>query len=69
MQIAGYATPNAVRARCVNPCDLDSFMVVHPDGGQNGGVDEAVVNRIVAELTVKGEVVKEHPCFPWITEQ
>ncbi len=40
------------------------MMVVHPDGTWYGGVDEAAVDRIVAEHIVDGEVVQAYACTP-----
>ena len=53
-----------VRTGCLYPCDLGPIMVVHPDGTWYGGVDEAAIDRIVAEHIVEGEVVQEHSCVP-----
>ena len=53
-----------VRTGCLYPCDLGPIMVVHPDGTWYGGVDEAAVDRIVAEHIVAGEVVQEYACVP-----
>lgn len=53
-----------VRTGCLYPCDLGPIMVVHPDGTWYGGVDEAAVDRIVAEHLVDGEAVPEYACVP-----
>ena len=53
-----------VRTSCLYPCDLGPIMVVHPDGTWYGGVDEAAVDRIVAEHLVDGETVPEYTCVP-----
>lgn len=53
-----------VRTSCLYPCDLGPMMVVHPDGTWYGGVDEAAVDRIVAEHLVDGEAVPEYVCVP-----
>ena len=53
-----------VRTGCLYPCDLGPIMVVHPDGTWYGGVNEAAVDRIVAEHIVQGEIVQEHSCVP-----
>ncbi|MDE2815806.1 MAG: hypothetical protein OXM03_09690 [Chloroflexota bacterium] len=53
-----------VRTGCLYPCDLGPMMVVHPDGTWYGGVDEAAVDRIVAEHLVDGEAVPEYACVP-----
>ena len=53
-----------VRTGCLYPCDLGPIMVVHPDGTWYGGVDEAAVDRIVAEHLLDGEAVPEYACVP-----
>ena len=52
------------RTGCLYPCDLGPIMVVHPDGTWYGGVDEAAVDRIVAEHIVGGEPVQEYVRVP-----
>ena len=54
----------AVRTGCLYPCDLGPIMVVYPDGTWYGGVDEATVDRIVAEHLVGGNVAAEYACVP-----
>ena len=53
-----------VRTSCLYPCDLGPVMVVHPGGTWYGGVDQAAVDRIVAEHLVDGKAVQEHVCVP-----
>ena len=44
------------------PRDIGPITVVHPDGRWNGSVDEAAVDRIVAEHLEGGEVVEDYAC-------
>lgn len=63
-ELRGRQGVMTVRTGCLYPCDLGPIMVVHPDGTWYGGVDEAAVDRIVAEHLVDGEAVPEYACVP-----
>ncbi len=63
-KLKGAKRVMAVRTGCLYPCDLGPIMVVHPDGTWYGGVDEATVERIVAEHLVGGNVAAENACVP-----
>ena len=63
-KLKGAERVMAVRTGCLYPCDLGPIMVVHPDGTWYGGVDEAAVDRIVAEHLVGGNVAAECACVP-----
>ncbi len=63
-ELRGKQGVMTVRTSCLYPCDLGPIMVVHPDGTWYGGVDEAAVDRIVAEHLVDGEAVPEYACVP-----
>lgn len=48
-----------VRTGCMFPCNQGPLMVVHPDGTWYGGLDDATIDRIVAEHLLGGRPVAQ----------
>jgi len=50
----------SAKTSCLGPCALAPVMQVFPSGTYYGGLDEAAVDRVIAEDLLGGEVVEEH---------
>lgn len=54
----------SAKTSCLGPCNLAPVVQVWPEGTYYGGVDEAAVDRIVAEHILGGLPVAEHAYEP-----
>src|SRR5262245_60561367 len=58
LRTAGEGTHTA-KATCLGPCALAPVLQVWPEGTYYGGVDEAGIDRIIAEHLLGGNVVED----------
>jgi (2Fe-2S) ferredoxin len=58
LRTAGEGTHTA-KATCLGPCALAPVLQVWPEGTYYGGVDEAGIDRIIAEHLLGGKVVED----------
>ena len=54
----------SAKTSCLGPCNLAPVVQVWPEGTFYGGVDEAMVDRIIAEHILGGRPVAEHAYEP-----
>lgn len=53
------ASMMSAKTSCLGPCNLAPVVQVYPEGVYYGGVDEAGIDRIIAEHLVGGQVVED----------
>lgn len=63
LRVTGDGTMTA-KATCLGPCNLAPVLQVYPEGTYYGGVTEAVIDRIVEDHLLGGEVVSEFAYAP-----
>ena len=49
----------SAKASCLGPCSLAPVVQVYPEGVYYGGVDEAGIDRIIAEHILGNEIVAD----------
>lgn len=54
----------SAKTSCLGPCNLAPVVQVWPEGTYYGGVDEAAVDRIIAEHILGGQPVEDHAYEP-----
>lgn len=60
---------SSAKTTCLGPCKLAPVVQVYPEGAFYGGVNEADVDRIIAEHLLGGHVVAELTYAPSATKQ
>lgn len=59
LRTAGEGCMSA-KTSCLGPCNLAPVVQVWPEGTYYGGVDEAAVDRIIADHVLRGEPATDH---------